>query len=125
MIVQKSEEMGLDLTINKTECVTVSKKELPICHLIGKGIPVKQVQSFRYLGFRITSNVKCKDEITKRIALAKDSFSKIHTILNNRNITMETKTRVLRTYVWSVLNLLIYGCEWLNAGTSTKKRNQN
>ena len=55
----------------------------------------------------ITSDGKCITEIKKRIATAKDAFQKLSLILP-RNISMTTKFRVLKTYVWSTLT---YGCE--------------
>ena len=40
--------------------------------------------------------------------MAKDTFQKMKSIFTNRNIKMNTKIRVMKTYVWSVL---LYGCE--------------
>ena len=37
----------------------------------------------------------------------KDAFQKLSLILKNRNISMTTKFRVLKTYVWSTLTLII------------------
>ena len=44
----------------------------------------------------------------KRIAMAKDTFQKMKSVFTNRNIKMNTKIRVMKTYVWSVL---LYGYE--------------
>ena len=44
----------------------------------------------------------------KRITMAKASFNKMSPILKNRNISMNTKMKVLKCYVWSTL---LYGCE--------------
>ena len=72
------------------------------------GQQIKLVKKFKYLGYMITSDGKCITEIKKRIATAKDAFKKLSLILKNRNISMTTKFRVLKTYVWSTLT---YGCE--------------
>ena len=69
---------------------------------------IKQVNQFKCLVFTITSDGNCDTEIKKRIAIAKDTFSKLSTVFKNRNISMETKLRVLQCYVWSTL---LYGCE--------------
>ena len=67
----------------------------------------------------ITSDGKCKTEIKKRIATAKDAFQKLSLILKNRNISMTTKFRVLKTYVWSTLT---YGCEWWTITSDIEKK---
>ncbi|KAG1673113.1 hypothetical protein GQR58_015670 [Nymphon striatum] len=54
---------------------------------------------------------RCETEVRKRIAMAKETFHKMKPILMNQNISMTTKIRVLKTYVWSVL---LCGCEcWI------------
>ena len=80
-------------------------------NLQSRGQQIKLVKKFKYLGYMITSDGKCITEIKKRIATAKDAFQKLSLILKNRNISMTTKFRVLKTYVWSTLT---YGCECLN-----------
>ena len=108
-VAEESENKGLQLDAKKTECMVISKKPYtPTSNLICKGEKIKQVDSFKYLGFTITPNAKCDTEIKKRIAIAKDTFSKMKTVFTNRNISLPTKFNTLRTYVWSVL---IYGCE--------------
>ena len=108
-VVLASEAMGLSLNVKKTECMVVSKRSSnPRCNLVSKGERIKQVTKFKYLGYLITSDGRCATEIRKRIAMAKDAFQKMKSILANRNITMTTKIRILKTYIWSVL---LYGCE--------------
>ena len=108
-VVLESEKMGLSLNVKKTECLVVSKKSLnPKCNLISKGEHIKQITKFKYLGYIITSDGKCTNEIRKRIAMAKDTFQKMKSVFTNRNIKMNTKIRVIKTYVWSVL---LYACE--------------
>ena len=67
----------------------------------------------------ITSDGKCITEIKKRIATAKDAFQKLSLILKNRNISMTTKFRVLKTYVWSTLT---YGCECWTITSDIEKK---
>ena len=107
--IEKSEEMGLTLNVKKTVCMVISKKAIvPSCNLQSRGQQIKLVKKFKYLGYMINSDGKCITEIKKRIATAKDAFQKLSLILKNRNISMTTKFRVLKTYVWSTLT---YGCE--------------
>ena len=108
-VVIESESKGLALNVKKTECMVVSKKKVnPKCNVRSNGEIITQVEKFKYLGYMLTSDGRCDTEIKKRIAIAKDSFSKMSPIFKNHNLTMKTKFRVLKTYVWSVL---LYGCE--------------
>ena len=66
------------------------------------------MEKFKYLGFTITPDAKCDTEVKQRIAMSKDTFSKMKPIFTNRNISLSTKLNTLKTYVWSVL---LYGCE--------------
>ena len=115
-----SEEMGLTLNVKKTECMVISKKAIaPSCNLQSRGQQIKLVKKFKYLGYMITSDGKCITEIKKRIATAKDAFQKLSLILKNRNISMTTKFRVLKTYVWSTLT---YGCECWTITSDIEKK---
>ncbi|GFN84614.1 retrovirus-related pol polyprotein line-1 [Plakobranchus ocellatus] len=99
-VVLESERMGLSLNVKKTECMVISKKPSnPKCNLVRKGEKITQVTKFKYLGYLITSDGICTSEISKRIAMAKDTFQKMTTILANRIISMTTKIRVIKTYV--------------------------
>ncbi|KAG1651849.1 Tyrosine-protein phosphatase 69D [Nymphon striatum] len=109
IVVRESELMGLSLNVKKTECMVISKKKKnPTCNIVSKSESIKQVTKLKYLGYIITSDGRCETEVKKRIAMAKEAFHKMKPILMNRNISMTTKIRVLKTYVWSVL---LYGCE--------------
>ena len=119
-VVAESERMGLSLNVKKTECMVVSKKSvIPICKIKSQGEEIKQVEKFKYLGYVLTSDGRCDTEIKKRIAIAKDSFSKMKPILSNLNITMDTKLRLLKAYVWSTL---LYGCESWTISESVNKK---
>ena len=106
--------------VKKTECMVISKKAIvPSCNLQSRGQQIKLVKKFKYLGYTITSDGKCITEIKKRIATAKDAFQKLSLILKNRNISMTTKFRVLKTYVWSTL---AYGCECWTITSDIEKK---
>ncbi|GFN87873.1 endonuclease-reverse transcriptase [Plakobranchus ocellatus] len=119
-VVLESDRMGLSLNVKKTECMVISKKSSsPKCNLVSKGEKMKQVTKFKYLGYLITSDGRCTSEISKRIAMAKDTFQKMKPILANRNIGMATKMRVIKTYVWSVL---LYGSEFWTINKEIEKK---
>lgn len=68
-----------------------------------KGKGIKEVQNFRYLRSEITADSRWHTEIIKRIALAKNTVRKMSPILTNNNTTLQTRSRVLKYYVWSTL----------------------
>ncbi|GFO50413.1 endonuclease-reverse transcriptase [Plakobranchus ocellatus] len=89
--------MGLSLNVKKTECMVISKKSSNSkSNLVSKGDQIKQVTKFKYLGYPIKSDGRCISEISKRIAMAKDTFQTMKPILANRNISMNTKIRVIK-----------------------------
>ncbi|GFS03660.1 endonuclease-reverse transcriptase [Elysia marginata] len=104
IVVKESEIKGLSLNIAKTESMTISKKpQAPSCKIRSNGTQVKQVNQFKYLGYMLTSDGKCETEIRKRIITSKTTFKKLSPLMTNRNIHMDTKIRILKAYVWSVL----------------------
>ncbi|GFN80820.1 endonuclease-reverse transcriptase [Plakobranchus ocellatus] len=64
-----------------------------------KGEQIKQVIQFEYPGYLIPSDGRCTSEISERIATAKDTFQEMKPILANRNISMDTKIRVIKACV--------------------------
>ena len=108
-VAEASESKGLQLNAKKTECMVISKRPaVPLCNISCNGQQIKQVNTFNYLGSTITPDAKCDTEIKKRLALSKETFTKMKPIFTNRNISLKTKMNALRAYVWSVL---LYGCE--------------
>ena len=107
-VTKESENKGFQLNARKTECMVISKRpDTPICNVSCKG-QIIQVNTFKYLGFKITPDTKCHFEIKKRIARSKDALTKMKTIFTNRNIRLNTKFNTIKTYAWSIL---LYGCE--------------
>jgi exonuclease III len=120
IVSKESIKMGLSLNIKKTECMCVSKsKIIPTCKVYINREPVKQVNRFHYLGSIITSDGRCDEDIKMRIALSKQAFQKMSPVLKNRTISIDTKTRVLKCYVWSIL---LYGSECWTISKEMEKR---
>ena len=120
VVSKESAKMGLSLNIKKSECMSISKnKSSPTCNVSMNGETIKQVTRFNYLGFTITSDGRCDEEIKKRIALSKQAFQKMSPTLRNRTISIQTKIRVLKCYVWSIL---LYGSECWTISKEMEKR---
>ena len=104
-----SEEKGLRINKAKTECMVVSKRSGPIdCRIEINQEIIKKVQEFQYLGSVLTSDARCCTEIRRRIGIGKTAFRKMKNVLTNSRISIETRKRAVKTYVWSTL---LYGCE--------------
>ena len=114
-VVVKSTAYGMEVNVKKTECMVMTKKEsVPECRITIKGEMVKQVNNFKYLESKITSDGRCVIEVKCRIAQAKRAFVELDNILKNKKMTTRSRMRVLKCYVNPILQ---YGCEaWtLNA----------
>jgi len=119
-IVSTSDRFGLSLNVKKTFCMVISKKkESPKCHLVVDDQSIKQVKQFSYLGSILTSNGRCDTEIKQRIRMAKKSFRDQMNMLANRKIKLDTRKRILKSYVWSVL---LYGCEAWNVSKNMEEK---
>ena len=104
-----SEKCGLLMNIKKTKVMLLTKdtKEKKVSiHIDHK--EVEQVQSFTYLGLLITDGSKSEGEIRSRIGFAKNAFSNRYELLTNKNISLKTRLRLTKCYVWS---LLTYACD--------------
>ena len=60
----ESENKGLQLNAKKTECMVISKQSgIPVCNIHCKRERIKQVGTFKYLGYTITPDARCDTEI--------------------------------------------------------------
>ena len=63
------------------------------------------------MGSTLTSDGRSDTEIKRRIGIAKKAFRSLGQVLENKQISLSTKKRVVKCYVWSAL---MYGCEGWN-----------
>ena len=77
------------------------------------------VTRFKYLGATITEDAKSVQEIKIRIAIATSSLAKLKPIWRDKNISMNTRMRLLRALVTSVF---LYGCETWTLNAEMEKR---
>ena len=81
-----------------------------------EGSSVQQVSDFTYLGVIISSDGTIDRELSARIQKASGAFNQLSNIWKNRNIQTNTKIRI---YKAAVLTILLYGSEVWN---TTKKQ---
>ena len=62
---------------------------------------VEQVDSFKYLGCNISSDMNCCQEVKQRIEMAKEAFNRKRSIFC-RSSEKELRTRLVKCFGWSV-----------------------
>ena len=105
-VTVESENKGLQLDAKKTECMVISKQsDCSVSNILCKGERIKQVATFKYLGFTIVPDARCDTEIKKRLAL---STSKVHLHQQKyQNLHQNQHSESLHN-VWSIF---LHGCE--------------
>ena len=66
------------------------------------------VTDFIYLSSKITADGDCSHEIKRCLLLGRKAMTKLDSILKNRDITLLTKVRIVKTMVFPGF---MYGCE--------------
>jgi len=79
------------------------KEQKPTCNIKEKDEVLEQVDQFIYLGSKVTSDGKCDTEIKIRIGIAKTSYKRLERVLTSKSVTLATRLRILKCYVWSAL----------------------
>ena len=72
------------------------------------GETVETVSDFILGGSKITANSDCSQEIKRHLLLGRKAMTNLDSILKSRDITLPTKTRLVKAMVFPVV---MYGCE--------------
>ena len=98
-----AEDLGLIISVPKTEYMTVNCSSHPTLQVYGKCI--NHVSDFKYLGCRMASSYK---DLTRRKALAWSAFWKLEHIWRSTIIPVDMKVGLFNT---TCVTVLLYGCE--------------
>ena len=80
---------------------------------------METVTDFIFLGSRITAEGDCSHEIKRHLLLGRKVITNLDCILKSRDITLPTKSRLVRAMVFPVV---MYGCEsWTKRKLSTEE----
>ena len=116
----KGKEFGMKINVKKTKVMTVTRINDITPYVIEiDGTPVEEVTSYTYLGQLLSSNGKNEDDIIRRISIARSTFNKMRSTLTNKSISLETRKRIMRCYIWSTL---LYGAETWTLTSAMVKR---
>ena len=100
------EDYEMKINLNKTKAMVIGRKPKKIDMRI-KDESVEQVDSFKYLGCKISSNMNCCQEVKQRIAMAKEAFNRKRSLFCGP-LEEELRKRLVKCFVWSVA---LYGAE--------------
>ena len=115
-----SSRFGLKISAAKTETQRISRN--PVKDNINidiAGIKLNQVEDFTYLGGVISSDGRCGHDIRKRIGLATGASSSLNIIWASKDINKDTKVRVYKSLV---LSILLYNSETWTLKEADKSR---
>merc|ERR1711963_1001374 len=100
-------EFGMEISAEKTKVMTnVHVKDLQTQFRVRDSV-LEIVNQFIYLGALVTDNGSRK-EILSRMAKAQSALSKLKIIWNDKNISVSSKIRLLRSLV---ISIFLYACE--------------
>ena len=103
-VKEESEKTGLKLHVQKTKIMASG----PITSWQIDGETVGTVADFILGGSKITADGDCSHEIKRRLLLGRKAMTNLDSILENRDITLPTKVRLVKAMVFPVV---MYGRE--------------
>ena len=98
-VKDESERAGLRLNIKKAKIMASS----PITAWQIEGKKVEVVTDSLFLGSKITADGDCSHEIRRLLLLGKKAMTNLDSVLENKDITLPTKVRVVKTMVFPVV----------------------
>ena len=72
------------------------------------GETMETVSDFIFLGYKITADGDCSQEIKRCLLLGKKVMTNLESIIKSRDVTLPTKVCLVRAMVFPVV---MYGCE--------------
>ena len=103
-VQEKSEKVDLKLNIQETKIVASG----PITSWEIDGETVEILSGFILGGSKITADGDCSHAIKRCLLLGRKVMTNLDSILKSRDITLPTKTRLVKAMVFPVV---MYGCE--------------
>ena len=109
----------MEISAEKTKIMTNKKEDLS-SEILVNGNKLEEVKAFKYLGATI-SEEGSKKEVVCRIAQAIAALTKLSTIWKDKNISLSTKIRLMRSLVTSIF---LYACESWTLNKDIERRIQ-
>ena len=103
-VKEESEKSSLKLNIQKTKIMASS----PITSWQRDGETMETVADFILGGSKITADGDCSYNIKRCLLLERKAMTNLGSVLKSRNITLQTKVRLVKAMVFPVV---MYRCE--------------
>ena len=103
-VKEESEKVNLKLNIQKMKIMASGL----ISSWEPDGETVETVSDFIFLGSKITADGDCSHEIKRHAPLGRKVMTNLDSVFKSRNITLQTKVRLVKAMVFPVV---MYGCE--------------
>ncbi|KAJ8718735.1 hypothetical protein PYW07_016291 [Mythimna separata] len=81
-------------------------------------LDLETVDNFVYLGSIISNDGSCEKEVRRRIGMAKSAMAQLDKVWKDRNISVKTKTKLVRT----LFSIFSYGAETWSLKAADRKR---
>ena len=109
-VKEEREKAGLKLNIQKTKIM--ASGPITSWEIDGKTVEtVETVSDFIFEGSKITADGDCSHEIKRRLLLGRKVMTNLDSIFKSRDITFQTKVRLVKAIVFPVV---MYGSEsWI------------
>ena len=102
-VKEESEKADLKLNIQKAKIMASG----PVTSWQIDGETMETVTDFIFLGFKITADGDCSQEIKRRLLLRRKAMTNLDSILKSRDITLPAKVCLVKAVVFPVV---MYGC---------------
>ena len=109
---------GMEISAEKTKIMTNTHANGLRNDIVINGSTLQHVNQFIYLGAIVTDNGS-RSEILSRMAKAQSSLSKLKTVWEDKNISISSKIRLLRSMV---ISIFLYACESWTIDSYLEKR---
>ena len=103
-VKEESEKVGLKLNIQKTKIMASD----PITSWQIDGETIERVTDFIFLDFKISADSEYSHEIKICLLLGRKAMTNLDSIFKNRDITLSTKSHLVKAMIFPVV---MYGCE--------------
>ena len=100
-VKEESEKVGLKLDIQKTKIMASG----PITSWQINGETMEIVTDFIFLGFKITADGDCSQEIKRGSLLGRKVMTNLDSIFKSRDITLPTKVHLVKVMVFPVVSM--------------------
>ncbi|KAJ4448528.1 hypothetical protein ANN_10546 [Periplaneta americana] len=110
ILLEASKEIGLEVNLEKTKYMTMSRDE----NIVRNGnikignLSFEEVEKFKYLGATVTNINDTRDEIKHRINMGNACYYSVEKLLSSSLLSKNLKVRIYKTVI---LPVVLYGCE--------------